>query len=260
MTDQTLVSPGAGGWDFSTPAYLWDCERRAIVAGADRLESLSDADRERSLGALSARVHALTAGLDDGWLVATAFFMVDDLYKSYFHQFRWSSAVHDYIAATAGVVTQLLTQRGFVLHYVIDNIQTADHLGEVLTYLPAVFRAAGLLVTGPQLMALNVMTEIDHRPADVNALPLYRAEGHHLADRLIERCHRERLSSVYLNLDLADDAPGLALDVALSQANVPGTIAIFRHQAPIRGSVAGICPPPGVALPAGGGVAGSGEQ
>jgi hypothetical protein len=47
--------------------------------------------------------------------------MIDDLYKSYFCQFRWSPGVHDYIAATAGAVMQELAQRGFVLHYVIDN-------------------------------------------------------------------------------------------------------------------------------------------
>lgn len=122
-------------------------------------------------------------------------------------------------------------------------------MAELLTYVPLVFEAAGLLATGPQLMALELMERADQRNKDVTAIPLYRVEGHHLADRLIERCHQERRHSVYLNLDLDDDAPALSLDMALSQCNTPGTIVIFRNQAPSIGSVAQIAPPPGVTLP-----------
>ena len=104
-------------------------------------------------------------------------------------------------------------------------------------------------MTGPQLMALELMQRADHRPRDVTAIPLYREEGHDVADRLIARCHDERRSSVYLNLDLDDDTPGLSLDVAMSQSNAPGTIVVFRDQVRVGGSVAQIAPPPGVTLP-----------
>jgi hypothetical protein len=66
---------------------------------------------------------------------------------------------------------------------------------------------------------------------------------------MIQRCHQERRSSVYLNLDLDDDAPGLSLDVALSQSNTPETIVVLRNQPPSIGSVAQIAPPLGVTLP-----------
>ena len=248
-TDYTTTTSGSADWDFPTLAYVWDYKTRAIIAGADRLEALSDADRTRSLTALSERVRALASGLDEGWLVGTACFMIDDLYKSYFCQFRWSPGVHDYIAATAGVFMQELAQRGFVLHYVIDSTQAEANLDEMLTYVPAVFDAAGLLVTGPQLIALELMQRADHRPRDVTMIPLYREEGHDVADGLIARCHQERRSSVYLNLDLDDDTPGLSLDVAMSQSNTPGTIVVFRDQVPVGGSTAQIAPPPGVTLP-----------
>jgi hypothetical protein len=250
MADNNIgPAPGSGHWDFPTLAYVWDYKTRAIIAGADRLASLSEADRADSLVALSERVRTLAGGLDDGWLVSTAFFMVDDLYKSYFYQFRWDRAVHDYIAATAGVLVGELARRGFVLHYVVDSTQSEAVLGERLTYVPAVFEVAGLFVTGPQLMALELMERLDHRPKDVTPIPLYRVEGHEMADKLIARCHREHRSSVYLNLDLDDDAPALSLDVALSQSNTPGTIAVFRDQPPVAGSVASLAPPPGVKLP-----------
>jgi hypothetical protein len=97
---------------------VWECQTRAIIAGADRLESLQEGDRADSLVTLSERVRAVTGSLDDGWLVFTACFMVDDLYRSFFYQFRWDRGVPDYIAATAGVVVGELVRRGFVLQYV----------------------------------------------------------------------------------------------------------------------------------------------
>ena len=241
--------PGSAEWDFPSLAHVWDYRTRAIVAGADRIEALPEADRADSLAALSERVRMLVGGFDDGWLVFTAFFMVDDLYKSYFYQFRWDRGVHDYIAATAGVVVGELSRRGFVLHYVVDSTQPEAELDEKLTYIPAVFEAAGLFVTGPQLMALQLMQQVDHRPRDITAIPQYRDEGHERADELIARCHRERRSSVYLNLDVDDDSPALSLDVALSQSNSVGTIVVFRDQPPVAGSVARLAPPPGVRLP-----------
>jgi hypothetical protein len=99
------------------------------------------------------------------------------------------------------------------------------------------------------MMALEIMQQVDHRPKDVTAIPVYRAEGHEVADVLIARCHRDRRSSVYLNLDVDDDTPGLGLDVALSQSNSAGTIVVFRDQPPAAGSVAHLAPPPGVRLP-----------
>lgn len=250
--DDTTIASGSAGWDLPTLAHVWDYRTGAIIAGADRLESLSDADRPGSLAALSERVSTLARGLDDGWLVVTAFFLVDDLYKScfsYSHPFRWSVGVHDYIAATAGVFIHELAQGGFVLHYVIDSTQPEDELDVKLTYVPALFQAAGLFVTGPQLMALELMQQLDDHPRDVTAIPSYRAEGHDMADQLIARCHQERRSSVYLNMDLDDDTPGLYLDVALAPSGEPRTIVVFRNEPPAAGSMANLAAPPEVTLP-----------
>ena len=236
-------------WHFPTLAHVWDHQTKAIIAGADKLEALSAADRTHSLAVLGEQVRAHIRGLDDSWIVATAFFMVEDLYKSYFYGFRWSSGVADYIAGTAGVFMHEFTQREFVLNYVIDNTESEADLGEMLTYLPEVFRAAGLLVVGPQLVALDVMERMDHRSRDVAAIPSTIEEGQYLAEELVTRCHEERRSYVYLNLQLADDSPGLYLDVALSNRNAPGTIVVFRNQPPVAGTTAQVTPPPGVTLP-----------
>jgi hypothetical protein len=237
------------GWDFRTVAHLWDPRLGAIDAGADQLESLAETARAESLVALRDRVAALVREMDDGLLVGTAYFMVEDLYKSCFHQLRWSSGIEEYIRATAGTVMRELARRDFVLHYVIDNMECEAEVVNRLAGVPLPLQAAGLLVTGPQIMALELMEQLDHQPRDASAIPRYRAEGHDVADRLIQRCHQERRSSVYLNMDLDDDAPALSLEVALSVAGTPGAIVIFRNEAPAIGSLSHISPPPGVTLP-----------
>ena len=68
----------------------------AIVAAGDRLDALPEPER----------------------LVATACWMVEDLYKSFFRECVWTQGVHDYIGATAPVVVEELP------HYLHDQIAT----------------------------------------------------------------------------------------------------------------------------------------
>jgi hypothetical protein len=51
---------------------------KPIIARADKPEDLPAADRAHSLAALGERVRAHIRGLDDSWLVATAFSMFED--------------------------------------------------------------------------------------------------------------------------------------------------------------------------------------
>ncbi|MGV0697076.1 hypothetical protein [Mycolicibacter sinensis] len=249
MTDSETAAASAGSWDFSTLAYLWDAPSRAIVAGADQLKALSDAEREQSVAALSQRVGLLASALDDRDLMLIAAVAVDDVYKSCFQELFWGQSVADYLAATAGVVVQELERRGVALHYVISNALGDADLHGMLTGLPAVFSAAGLFVVGPQVVALYLM-EQSGRPRDVDAIPRYRDEGQIMADELIERCHRERRSSLYLHIDVGDTATDGALNVAVPRNRIPGALVVYRDEAPVQGSLMHAMPPPGIDWPA----------
>lgn len=241
----------AAEWAFPTLAYVWECRDRTIVSGGEYLDSLDEADRERSLTALRDRVRTLAGQLDDSWLVLTSFWMVEDIYASFFREFRWTPGVHDYIAATAQPVVREMKRRGFVLHYVVDATEGESDLPQLLTYLPGVFRAAGFGAIGPQVVAAHLVEEAQGRPpVDIAAIQRFRDEGHAIADDVISRWHRDRQSSVYLNLDLDDGLSALSLDVALSQRGQPGTAVVFRDQPPADDSVAHFTPPPGVLPPA----------
>ena len=239
-------------WTFPALDQVWEYRNGAIVTGGERLDGLCGEDRDRSLAALTQRVATLVAQLDDGWLLTTSFFMVEDLFKSTFRWDQWTPGMHDYIAATATVVVQELARRGFVLHYVIDNTQGDANLAAMLTHLPPVFGAAGLAVIGPQLVAADLLIEAEGQPpAEIAAIQRYRDDGHAIADAVVSQWHQERRSSVYLNLDLNDDLPALDLGVAMSQAGAPETIVVFRNQPPMEGSQSTVFPPPGVVMPLG---------
>ena len=239
-------------WTFSTLAEVWEYRNGAIVAGGEKLDALPEPERQRSLAELTARVRAQVAQCDDGALATVAFWMMEDLYKSFFRAFVWTPGVHDYIAATAPVVVDELSRRGFTVNYVVDATQPDENLAVMLEYLPGVFQAAGLAVIGPQLAAVEFLKrEEGHPPANMAAIQRYRDEGHALANELIVQWHQQRRSSVDLNLDRDDDLPGLALDAALSRDGVPGMIIVFRELPPAEGSVAEFSPPEGLVLPPG---------
>ena len=239
-------------WTFSTLAEVWEYRTGAIVAGGERLDALPEPERQRSLAELTERVRAQVAQCDDGALATVAFWMVEDLYKSFFREFTWTPGVHDYIAATAPVVVDELSRRGFTVNYVVDATQPDENLAVMLEYLPGVFQAAGLAVIGPQLAAVEFLKrEEGHPPANMAAIQRYRDEGHALANELIVQWHQQRRSSVYLNLDRDDELPGLALDAALARDGVPGMIIVFRELPPAEGSVAEFSPPEGLVLPPG---------
>ena len=239
-------------WTFSTLAEVWEYRNGAIVAGGEKLDALPEPERQRSLAELTARVRAQVAQCDDGALATVAFWMVEDLYKSFFRAFVWTPGVHDYIAATAPVVVDELSRRGFTVNYVVDATQPDENLAVMLEYLPGVFQAAGLAVIGPQLAAVEFLKrEEGHPPANMAAIQRYRDEGHALANELIVQWHQQRRSSAYLNLDRDDELPGLPVDAALARDGVPGMIIVFRELPPAEGSVAEFSPPEGLVLPDG---------
>ena len=239
-------------WTFSTLAEVWEYRNGAIVAGGEKLDALPEPERERSLAELNARVQSQVAQCDDGALATVAFWMVEDLYKSFFRAFVWTPGVHDYIAATAPVVVDELSRRGFTVNYVVDATQPDENLAVMLEYLPGVFQAAGLAVIGPQLAAVEFLKrEEGHPPANMAAIQRYRDEGHALANELIVQWHQQRRSSVYLNLDRDDELPALSVDAALARDGVPGMIIVFRELPPAEGSVAEFSPPEGMVLPPG---------
>lgn len=231
-------------WTFSSFAAIWDPRTFAIVSGGEKLDRLTEPERAQSLDLLRMLIRTQASSLDDQWLSRVALVMVEDLFKTFAFGFNWTPGFADYVAATGNAILDELSRRGYTLHYVLDSTQSTDKLEMMLTYLPAIFQAAGLLVTGPQLMALEILDKFEGRTRDVSGIPYAVTEGLHVAGRLVTRCHEERRPSVWLNVDSDDESPGLPLDVPLSAVGSPGAIVVFRNQPPVDGTTAQLYLPP----------------
>lgn len=79
-------------------------------------------------------------------------------------------------------------RRGFVLHYVIDATEGDANVATMLEYLPGVFRAAGLAVVGPQLVALRFFTENEDGSRVFGCRPACRSARRCEVDTAGRRC------------------------------------------------------------------------
>lgn len=231
-------------WAFNNLAEVWDHRTFAIVSGGEKLDTLPESERRQSLNALATLVHAQAAALDDEWLSHVGMILVEDLFKTFVFGFNPSPGFFHYVAATGNAVLDELSRRGYTLHYVLDATQSADRLEMMLTYLPAFYQAAGFLATGPQLMALEILEQLEEGRREISGIPQAIKEGLEMAERLIKRCHDEKRPSVWLNVDWDNASPGLPLDIPLSPAGSPGAVVIFRNQPPVHGSTAQLYLPP----------------
>ena len=174
-TDQTVWRTTSVGTSRQSRAPVGQPDARDRVR-REQARIAGRADFVRSLTLLRGRVHSFAQAMSDEWLVVTAYVMVEDLFKSCFNQFRWIPGVPAYVAATAGEVVKELTQRGFVLHYVIDNTVSNANLAEVLDYMPQLFETARLSDDRTQLMAGVLMAQ-DGLPQEISRIPEYRDRG-----------------------------------------------------------------------------------
>jgi tetratricopeptide (TPR) repeat protein len=248
-TQDSEPRPEVDHWAFPRIGDFWEPRTKALLSGAKRLASLSADERVRGLEKLGEKVRTHVRGLDDGWLVAAAWKMVEDLYRSLFGGFQWDRHVADYIRASAGVFIHEFGERGFVLQYVIDNTVPEADLEVILTYGGAIFHAAGLAIVSPQLAALEAMDKAGI-PQETSAMSAYMATAMRVADAEVATCQENRRSYVFLNLEASGTAKArVSFDKALSKAHQAGALVILRTLPPTPGSTSEVFLPPGVTFP-----------
>src|SRR5947208_3745612 len=96
--------------------------------------------------------------LSDKDLCLAAFIMVDDLYKSLNSIIVYDDAIRQYLEASAGVFSSLLSKRGYAVHYIINNGFPNTEIGmqRPLDIFPLWFRDIGLVYICPQKVALDL--------------------------------------------------------------------------------------------------------
>jgi hypothetical protein len=234
-------------WAFPRITDFWEHRTQAVEAGARHLETMAPDAHGPAVAALAdyARRHA--DRLDDPRLVMAAFIMAEDLYKSLVRCSWWNGNLHAYVHASAGALLERLSERGFVLNYVVDNSWSAAELPTALQVIQLWFGAAGMLVVSPQILARELLEKSgqpDHTVAH------YLPDAREVADVLIRRCHEDRRSCVFANIEpIEAEGTETSVEAALETRGQPGVITVFRKESPEPGTSANLWSPAGVALP-----------
>jgi hypothetical protein len=212
----------------------WDSRTGAIEVFSEALRYTRELEPEKEPQIISSIKEGVQSGvrnLSDSEVMKMSVSMIDDLYKVASSTETWDDSVYDYISASAGTFSTAVANRGYVIHYLVDNCFEKSDVGmqRPLDLFPGWFEAAGFIYISPQLCALMLMDADNVNRSDfVSALPRYIDEARHVSSEIVERCHQEIRHYVYLDTDSVPES----FDKAMGSNKSPGVITVLRDGAP----------------------------
>ncbi len=216
--------------DWMLPHIIsyWDERMEAIERFSRVIAATAEAERAAELLSLSAAVARHASALTDADIVKFAVPIVEDLYKAVAKRSQFDQPLFQYLQASCGPFFQALTERGYMVHYFINN--TWSRLDGPAIGFPMWFSAVRLPYICPQDIACRDY-EKDKPPEEWPALVTkYIEDGRIIAKELANRCHATGRHFVYLDIDAPD------FDIAFKMSGEPGVIWIYREEAPTPGS------------------------
>jgi len=215
-------------WMLPRITDYWDERVEAIERLSRVLAGVPQPERAAQLAMIGSSVLRHAKALKDSDLALAAVPIAEDLYKALSQRTYFDEPLVQYLEASCTPFFRELGERGYTLHYFIDN--TWDRLEGPAIAFPMWFRAASLLYICPQQIACHAFEE--DRPADEwpALVSKYIARARDVAGQLADRCHLEGRHFVYLDIDVDD------FEVAMKPIGKPGAICIFRNEAPVPGS------------------------
>jgi len=224
-------------WMLRKITDYWDLQVGAVFAMAQRLEAAGRTPdgRQRARDEIPTAVSRQVEALSDDHVALAAFAMVEDLYKSAASLTYWNEYLAEYLALSAGTFGRCLSERGFTLHYLVDNTFEASETGlsGPTIWFPTFFRSAGFGYVCPQEIARTLMTHDHCDPAAFIALlPRYIDEARNVASEAVRRLHKQGAHYCHLDADWVDTSFAVSMDAR----EVPGVITVVRNEAPVKGS------------------------
>ena len=226
-------------WSFNNVFEYWDQLKDAVYKNSRILSKLKDRESAEALAEMKYCIKSHGKNFTDEELVKFAWVMSEDLYKAANRPvIAFDKALSQYLESTASTFCSLLKDRGFLIHYLIDNTygQTPSGMERPLKLFPVWFRTAGMIYVCPQHIALQMLEQKEHDESYFIELPRCINEARNLAEEIVKRCHHSRLHYVYLDTDWKPDS----FKCSESVKNDPGIITIFRNEAPLPQSNSGI--------------------
>jgi hypothetical protein len=228
-------------WMLNKITDYWDANVDAVAHGANRLEALGDSELENALAEIDAAVSEHVRVLPDGVLLTATMIVADDLYKSACRIGYWNAWLEGYLRASAGALGRCLSERGFLLQYLVDN--TWEELDRPVRLFPEWYGAAGLVYVCPQVI-MQMLPEyepIAERSGIRAATAATITEARDVAQNLVESCQGERRHFIHLDCDWVEGS--FATADRLSGA--AGVLTVLRDEAPDPGTTVSISYPEG---------------
>jgi hypothetical protein len=234
-------------WLLKSVYQYWDYRVNAIDRLSRTLEAMPQAEQQGQLGEIHRAVRMHVDALPDEALIQAVFVVADDLYKAASHASYWDWALENYLLASAGTFFQAVSERGYIVNYVVDNTY-ADLTGPALLF-PLWYGQTGLQYICPQYIAYWLTAPPHEReevpqpldPERVKRVSTRMTDACSVAKELVERCRREAHHFIFLTAD-SEQAD---FSAAMNGIESPGLIHIFRNQPPEPGTKCSIRMPSG---------------
>ena len=222
-------------WGFPQIFDYWDWRKDAIYIHAKEIETYDEDKKADVYATIQFNIESHFEKFSEKQTAMHALSMVEDLYKTLNKSIIYlSDSVLQYLQNSAGTFCELLTKKGCVIHYIIDNTfePTEKGMAYPLKLYKQWFYAAGLLYICPQQIAFDIMEKDDNQEKYFELLPQYIADARLIANMLIDRCHQEKRHYVLLDTDSIPESFQKSLDAK----EEPYVVTIFRNDPPIQGS------------------------
>lgn len=236
----TTGGPGAAmtssEWDRPSITDYYDARTDVVERCARRLEQLNGDAVDAALKAVVTGVYARADELclDEVGIAGLAISAVDDLYKTTATATTWTRATDLYVMASFGAVFRVVAARGYQVRYVVSTTFPNLQLG--LRGCWNSFEQAGLHFVSPQIFAYALAARrgaiAPDAPVALHDLEPDIEEGRLLAQEASRAAIAGRQHLVYFDVD---PIAGY-FDHVLTGEIPPGTIIIYRCEAPLPGS------------------------
>lgn len=221
-------------WIFKNIHDYWDQNKDAIFNHSTEIEKLDKEKREKLFSSIQYAIENSAISFSDEQIASYAVAMTDYLYKAANREtITWGTTTFRYIEACAGTFCNILSKRGFSIHYLVDNTyeQSAWGMTKPLKIYESWFNAAGFIYICPQRIA-HYMMKTDDMDKYFVLLPKYIENARNIAKTLINKCHKDKKHYILLDTDYEPET----FQVAEAAESFPLTITIFRDEPPVKGT------------------------
>jgi len=225
-------------WQLPKIFSYWDSTKDAIFKFSRKLADLETTEKSIALQSIKKAISSHVEKMTKKEIIKWAFVMTDDLFRSTNRESHiLDKSLFQYLEASAGHFSKLISEKGFTIHYIIDNTYEQSFFGMryPLELYDDWFQISGFIYICPQFIALKIIEKQNYdKDLYFALLPDVIDQARRIADSIVDKCHDENKHYIFLD---TDSVPNISFNRPMSFRERPNIITIFRNDAPTTRSV-----------------------